>query len=335
MRVQVKTSTCWRNNRWVITLATRGGNQSWSGLVKRLDADSMRQPLRARGRRPALVHPELGARRAVSGIVLGGPKYAAYEIEPRRATAGASAACRGGGRIRRSTLDSAALAGFPSGQRGCAVNAVALPSQVRILVPPLADFEGRSGGLRLLPSASPRSRAGRRGGAPAGADGYKSRDVQLAGGGQSCVTVSMSRSRLRSPPWCSPLRRRRPWPGSCPSSTTGYYGFAHASPTASPPGANNWSCKPSRSASVPGDPGAWDVRGHGGQLAGAVAAALRQRVLRVRVQLRLLRRQRRRSASTPPAISPPRRSSSRASSTRFWPRPAPPRSTWSVIRRAG
>ena len=36
-RVQVKTSSCWRNGRWEVTLATRGGNQSWSGLVKRLD----------------------------------------------------------------------------------------------------------------------------------------------------------------------------------------------------------------------------------------------------------------------------------------------------------
>jgi PD-(D/E)XK endonuclease len=38
VRVQVKTSTCWRNGRYEVTLATRGGNQSWSGLVKRLDA---------------------------------------------------------------------------------------------------------------------------------------------------------------------------------------------------------------------------------------------------------------------------------------------------------
>ena len=27
VRVQVKTSTCWRLNRWEVTLATRGGNQ--------------------------------------------------------------------------------------------------------------------------------------------------------------------------------------------------------------------------------------------------------------------------------------------------------------------
>jgi PD-(D/E)XK nuclease superfamily protein len=38
LRVQVKTSTCWYKRRWSVALCTRGGNQSWSGLVKRLDA---------------------------------------------------------------------------------------------------------------------------------------------------------------------------------------------------------------------------------------------------------------------------------------------------------
>jgi len=80
-RVQVKTSTCWRGNRWEVTLATRGGNQSWSGLVKRLDA----------ARCDALfVHVDDGRRWYIpatvlgggSGILLGGPKYADYEVEP-------------------------------------------------------------------------------------------------------------------------------------------------------------------------------------------------------------------------------------------------------------
>ena len=34
IRVQVKTSTVYRNNRFEVSLATRGGNQSWSGVVK-------------------------------------------------------------------------------------------------------------------------------------------------------------------------------------------------------------------------------------------------------------------------------------------------------------
>lgn len=80
-RVQVKTSTCWRNNRWNVTLCTRGGNQSWNGLVKRLD------PARCDavfahtgdGRRWYIPASDLGG---CSGILLGGPKYAEYEVEP-------------------------------------------------------------------------------------------------------------------------------------------------------------------------------------------------------------------------------------------------------------
>src|SRR3954449_8424902 len=33
-RVQVKTSTVFRDNRFEVTLATRGGNRSWNGVVK-------------------------------------------------------------------------------------------------------------------------------------------------------------------------------------------------------------------------------------------------------------------------------------------------------------
>jgi hypothetical protein len=39
-RVQVKTCGFWRNNRWEVTLCTRGGNRSWSGISKRLDPSS-------------------------------------------------------------------------------------------------------------------------------------------------------------------------------------------------------------------------------------------------------------------------------------------------------
>jgi hypothetical protein len=81
VRVQVKTSTCRRNNRWQVTLATRGGNRSWNGLVKVLD------PSRCDA---LFVHVGDGRRwyipaSAVGGgshISLGGPKYAEFEIEP-------------------------------------------------------------------------------------------------------------------------------------------------------------------------------------------------------------------------------------------------------------
>ena len=79
-RVQVKTSSCWRNGRWEVTLATRGGNQSWSGLVKRLDVtrcDALFVHV-GDGRRWYIPAAALGGG---SGILLGGPKYAEYEVE--------------------------------------------------------------------------------------------------------------------------------------------------------------------------------------------------------------------------------------------------------------
>jgi len=38
LRVQVKTSTVYRKRRWEVMVCTKGGNQSWNGLVKRLDS---------------------------------------------------------------------------------------------------------------------------------------------------------------------------------------------------------------------------------------------------------------------------------------------------------
>ena len=37
VRVQVKTSTVYRSRRYEVTLCTRGGNQSWNGVVKLFD----------------------------------------------------------------------------------------------------------------------------------------------------------------------------------------------------------------------------------------------------------------------------------------------------------
>jgi hypothetical protein len=38
-RIEVKTSTFKRENRWVVLISTRGGNQSWTGVVKYFDPD--------------------------------------------------------------------------------------------------------------------------------------------------------------------------------------------------------------------------------------------------------------------------------------------------------
>ena len=81
VRVQVKTSVCWHNNRFVVALCTRGGNQSWNGVIKRLDATRCDRLFVhvGDGRRWYIPAAELGGG---SSIVLGGPKYAEYEVEP-------------------------------------------------------------------------------------------------------------------------------------------------------------------------------------------------------------------------------------------------------------
>jgi hypothetical protein len=83
VRVQVKTCTCWIKNRWSVTLCTRGGNQSWSGLVKRLDVSrcDFLFVLVGDGRRWCIPASALDGG---TGIQLGGPKYAEFEVEPGR-----------------------------------------------------------------------------------------------------------------------------------------------------------------------------------------------------------------------------------------------------------
>jgi hypothetical protein len=83
LRVQVKTSTSYRRGRWEVSICTRGGNQSWSGLVKRFD------PLRcdylfvvvADGCRWCI--PATAVEGGVA-LRLGGPKYAVFEVERGR-----------------------------------------------------------------------------------------------------------------------------------------------------------------------------------------------------------------------------------------------------------
>ena len=79
VRVQVKTCTYFRDDRWCVMIATRGGNQSWSGVVKRFDpsrADAL-FVLAGDGRRWYIPSEMVDG---ANGILLGGPKYAAYEI---------------------------------------------------------------------------------------------------------------------------------------------------------------------------------------------------------------------------------------------------------------
>jgi hypothetical protein len=80
-RVQVKTTTVFRNGRWELTICTRGGNQSWNGLVKRLDKTRCDYlfAVAGDGRQWFIPADRLGGS---SGLRLGGPKYAEFEVEP-------------------------------------------------------------------------------------------------------------------------------------------------------------------------------------------------------------------------------------------------------------
>ena len=79
-RVQVKTSVCRRQERWAVTVCTRGGNQSWNGVVKRLDPSTYDYlfVLVADGRQWYIPAPRIEGGR---GLTLGGPKYAEFEVE--------------------------------------------------------------------------------------------------------------------------------------------------------------------------------------------------------------------------------------------------------------
>jgi hypothetical protein len=80
-RVQVKSCTSFRMNRWQVTICTRGGNQSWSGLVKYFDPTCCDYlfVVVGDGRRWCIPSVEI---RSIRGICLGGPKYAEFEVEP-------------------------------------------------------------------------------------------------------------------------------------------------------------------------------------------------------------------------------------------------------------
>jgi hypothetical protein len=116
-RIEVKTSTHRRGTNWSVHISTRGGNRSWTGLVKHFD------PRRCEylfvhvgdGRRWFIPTPALDCS---SSLTVGGPKYSEFEIERGRPLAIDSS---------KALLQSGRSPGeYRSGQTGCAVNAVAL-----------------------------------------------------------------------------------------------------------------------------------------------------------------------------------------------------------------
>lgn len=138
VKVQVKTSTFRSEKksgeqRWHIAIATNGGNRSWSGLAKKFDPHRVDYlfVIVGDGRRWFIPSSMVEGSRS---LALGGGKYSEFEVErgmPFEAVIYGDAAAN-------------TIAGGPplpgecqSGQMDLTVNQAAMPTQVRILPPPL------------------------------------------------------------------------------------------------------------------------------------------------------------------------------------------------------
>jgi hypothetical protein len=139
IKVQVKTST-FRGpvkadgDRWRISIATNGGNRSWTGLTKKFDPTRVDYlfVLVGDGRRWFIPAQFVEAARS---IALGGTKYSEFEVE--RGTA-LEALVYEGPAANRIASGAPLLGECQSGQMDLTVNQAAMPTQVRILPPPLS-----------------------------------------------------------------------------------------------------------------------------------------------------------------------------------------------------
>jgi len=86
LRIQVKTSTLLRKDRWTVATCTRGGNRSWNGVIKRLEESRFDYLFVVVGDWRCWFIPA-AAVDGRSGITLGGPKYSEFEVQPPRALA--------------------------------------------------------------------------------------------------------------------------------------------------------------------------------------------------------------------------------------------------------
>jgi len=79
VRVQVKTSNFFEKGRYRVQTCTRGGNQSWSGTVKSLDAERFDYLLvvTGDGRRWCIPAEEVDGH---GSVAVGGPKYERFEV---------------------------------------------------------------------------------------------------------------------------------------------------------------------------------------------------------------------------------------------------------------
>jgi PD-(D/E)XK endonuclease len=90
LRVEVKTATHkTASHRWDVQIATRGGNQSWSGVTKYFDGTRCDYLFAhvGDGRRWFIPSVAIDSR---TGLLLGGRKYAAFEVQRGRPLAQAS-----------------------------------------------------------------------------------------------------------------------------------------------------------------------------------------------------------------------------------------------------
>jgi hypothetical protein len=89
VRVQVKTSGFFVNDRWSVAVCTRGGNQSWNKIVKRFGCERCDYlfVLVGDGRRWFIPSSVV---EGTTAIALGGPKYSEYEVESGRPFQGTS-----------------------------------------------------------------------------------------------------------------------------------------------------------------------------------------------------------------------------------------------------
>lgn len=135
IRVQVKTTSLRTHlrsgaERWVVAIATSGGNRSWSGLTKRFKPDSVDClfVLTGDGRRWFLPASAVESGRTLS---LGGRKHSEFEVEP--GSPFESLVYEGSNSIRIAAIS---LGECQSGQMDSTVNRAATPTEVRILSPP-------------------------------------------------------------------------------------------------------------------------------------------------------------------------------------------------------
>lgn len=143
LRIQVKTSTQQTQTdagetRYPVSLVTTGGNQSWSGVSKRIDTTRFELlfVLTVEGRRWLVPAHALEGR---NGITFGGSKYAQYEIEPGSAI---GSLVYGEG----SSIDCARAGEYPSGQRMAAVNR---PAQSFVGSNPTSPIANQASGVPL------------------------------------------------------------------------------------------------------------------------------------------------------------------------------------------